>query len=265
MRSTGDKTMRILHIADLHHSQPRWQWVKQTASSYDLLVIAGDLLDAGSAIPLYQQAAVATDWLLSLPVPTVVCSGNHDVSTSASTSTQNPATTCEWLRPLRGVGPIIGIDGDRITRDQLSLGVFGWASDPYRTDPADLLITHAPPSGCACAVTSEAPGRDLGDLDIQAALSAKPPQLVLAGHIHDPWRFSARICHGRFVVTVLVPGMRPEWEVPSHWVIDTRAGCAVHSSGELVTWAQPPAARESAPGRPTTPPACRRRRRGSGR
>lgn len=70
--------MKILHVADLHARQPWLYWVAAHAPEYDLLCIAGDLQNAFAAEGMVPQAKRLQEWLLALPAPTVVCSGNHD-------------------------------------------------------------------------------------------------------------------------------------------------------------------------------------------
>ena len=60
--------MRILHLADLH-LEPKWfDWVANRAAEYDLVVLAGDLLNMFSNVALSDQARACGNWLLALPV-----------------------------------------------------------------------------------------------------------------------------------------------------------------------------------------------------
>jgi Icc-related predicted phosphoesterase len=57
--------MRVLLVSDLHYDLRRLDWVLARVAdpdpdaALDVLVVAGDLLDIGSAVPLDTQIAVA--------------------------------------------------------------------------------------------------------------------------------------------------------------------------------------------------------------
>jgi DNA repair exonuclease SbcCD nuclease subunit len=52
----------------------------------DVVVVAGDLLDIGSTVPLDTQIIVVLSYLQKLAdrKPTLVCSGNHDLDSRRS-------------------------------------------------------------------------------------------------------------------------------------------------------------------------------------
>ena len=47
--------MKVLLTADLHSNRRWFRWLENEAGNYDLIAIAGDLLDAFSAIPMTEQ------------------------------------------------------------------------------------------------------------------------------------------------------------------------------------------------------------------
>jgi predicted phosphodiesterase len=50
--------MRILHLADLHFDLEHYAWLEAQASEYDLVIIAGDLLEryaSDTPVPMQQQ------------------------------------------------------------------------------------------------------------------------------------------------------------------------------------------------------------------
>ena len=77
--------MRVLLVSDLHYDLARFDWLVQRVAdpvdAIDVAVIAGDLLDVASSVPLDTQIAVILAYLerLAAVLPTVVCSGNHDL------------------------------------------------------------------------------------------------------------------------------------------------------------------------------------------
>ena len=42
--------MRLLAVADLHYSLPQFDWVLESAKDFDVVVLAGDLLELSSLV-----------------------------------------------------------------------------------------------------------------------------------------------------------------------------------------------------------------------
>ena len=124
--------MRILHVADLHARRPWLDWISAHATEFDLLCIAGDLLDMfgperpkqsvsskpsdltrmlrpTTRVPLHEQARILSIWLQELPTPTVVCTGNHDWWPRDNRVTDIHAAG-GWLQMLAGKGNVIAVD-----------------------------------------------------------------------------------------------------------------------------------------------------------
>ena len=55
--------MRTLLVSDLHYDLRKLDWVLAEAAGVDLLVVAGDLLDISSSVPLDAQVAVVLEYL----------------------------------------------------------------------------------------------------------------------------------------------------------------------------------------------------------
>ena len=231
--------MRLLHVADLHL---RWfDWVRASASRFDLLVVAGDLQDAFSDSGMVQQARVCSEWLLSLETPTVVVSGNHDYYSKSPRVTVDPTAEAQWLRRLGGKGRILAVDGESVSfatkGATLRISTNGWAQKPAWDHDTDVLVTHAPP--CGVDPAREAYGsRDSGDSDLWTAMLKSPtPRLVLCGHVHNPRDFWSRWPAGDPIskTTILNPGYDDSANEPMHWVIDTALGTATHHGGDSET------------------------------
>ena len=219
--------MKILHLADLH----RWwfSWVEEQAPHYDLLVIAGDFLDGLSDVPMHTQAWQCSMWLLSLRTPTVVCSGNHDFWPQSRTGSVDPDAEGAWLHRLRGKRSIVAVDGDTVEFGGLRIAVNGWLQvPPLSSGHFDIVVSHSPPKGCPCA--SGVNGQDNGDPQIWDVLRWDPPSLLLAGHIHEPRKHWCRWTPTNRTTLVLVPGYVAYATAPAHWLIDTAARTARHSS-----------------------------------
>ena len=214
--------MRILHVADLHM---RWfDWVRAQASAFDLVVIAGDLQDAFSDLSFQTQALRCSEYLLSLPTPTVVCSGNHDVWEDPHKPSTYLGIKGGWLRRLSGKGNVIAADGQFVKFHGVEIAVVGWLQQPEWPSSTDIVVAHAPPAACWCA-GEEYGSRDLGDSDLRIELNRHPSWLlVLSGHVHEPRRRWSRMQQSGSLV--LVPGCDLTADQPWHWVIDTTAGIA---------------------------------------
>src|SRR5690242_5458019 len=78
---TLGRCMKILVVADIHYALPQFDWVVEVAPRYDLVVIAGDLLDTNSLVDPGTQIVVVLKYLRKLRelARLVVCSGNHDL------------------------------------------------------------------------------------------------------------------------------------------------------------------------------------------
>ena len=233
--------MKILHVADLHADHEWFDWVANEAWKFDLLVIAGDLQNAFSNTGMHEQARAISKWLANLGTPTVVCSGNHDFWVGDKRVSVDVHAEGAWLKRLRHKGNIIGVDGDTFSyqvhgsKDAWTkFSVNGWLDVPNLEEGVDVLVTHAPPMGCACAVGGT--GNDFGDPGLWPALQYHPPRLILSGHIHQPFQHACSWPPIEPSTVVLVPGCDKQSPIPNHWVIDTTIGQAVHSNGNTVTF-----------------------------
>lgn len=70
--------MKILITADLHYRE-QWFRLLSRAAEWDLVCIAGDLLDMFNAEPRIMQARTVSRWIRELAKVTrvAICSGNH--------------------------------------------------------------------------------------------------------------------------------------------------------------------------------------------
>jgi 3',5'-cyclic AMP phosphodiesterase CpdA len=86
--------MQILVVSDLHYALPQLDWVATVAADYDVVVIAGDLLDISSIVEPDAQIAVVLEYLARIASKTtvIVCSGNHDLNAV------NEPDSRSWIR-----------------------------------------------------------------------------------------------------------------------------------------------------------------------
>src|ERR1700724_2385068 len=92
--------MKILLTADLHFRTDWFHWLIEQAPSYDLVCIAGDLLDMFNVEPTKEQARQVSMLIRELAdiVPVAVCSGNHD--NAGGLVSHGRASMYEWFIEL---------------------------------------------------------------------------------------------------------------------------------------------------------------------
>jgi len=183
--------MRLLCVSDLHYSLRQFDWLAENGSAYDLVIIAGDLLDMASSVYLDTQAAVVEQYLVKLAqlVPLVVCSGNHDLIQSGTGS-----ATADWILDLNL--PNVTVDGGVLENQYARFVVFPWWQEefdkirleaflkslaPRMPQKKEIWVHHAPPFGTKVSWNGK---RDLGEPALSDWIIDYQPDLVLSGHIH---------------------------------------------------------------------------------
>src|SRR3954452_15167381 len=118
--------MRILVVSDLHYTLKQLDWVLRVGADYELVVIAGDLLNIASPVEPDAQIAVVLEYLSRLAAKTsvVVCSGNHDLNAHNDLGERS----AEWLAGARDVGVVI--DGARFESEHVMLTACAWWDGP---------------------------------------------------------------------------------------------------------------------------------------
>jgi Icc-related predicted phosphoesterase len=233
--------MRLLLVSDLHYRLPQLDWLMRAAQDErmapDLIVIAGDLLDIRSAVPLDAQAIAISAQLKALgtAIPVLSASGNHDLDGRDA----NGEKAAGWLARVRS--PNVHVDGESLMVGDTLFTVCPWWDGPLgRASLGERLgvdaarpkrrwvwVHHAPPLGSPLAWDGR---RDFGDEALTAWIDEHHPDVVLTGHIHQApfveggdwmqrigptWLFNAGSLHG---------------PVPVHVVLDLDAGTAAWSS-----------------------------------
>ncbi|WP_421724149.1 metallophosphoesterase family protein [Bauldia sp.] len=185
--------MRLLAVADLHYSLPKYDWLLATASKYDLVVIAGDHLDLTSGVDFRAQAVVVRKYLdrLKAQVPVLTCSGNHDLDSRNAEGEK----IARWVRDLTADG--VPADGTSFVLDDTFFTICPWwdgpiereaiarqlATDsPKREGRRWIWIHHAPPID---SPTSWGGQRSFGDQELSDWIREYAPDIVLAGHVHQ--------------------------------------------------------------------------------
>ncbi len=89
--------MKLLLTADLHYRLHWFRWLIEQAPNFDLICIAGDLLDMFQAETRTEQAREVRSLIRVLAdiVPVAVCSGNHD--NAGRLVSHDRASMYEWF------------------------------------------------------------------------------------------------------------------------------------------------------------------------
>jgi len=188
-------TVRVLLVSDLHYDLARFDWLMQRVvdpvDAIDVAVIAGDLLDIASSVPLDTQIAVILAYLerLGAVLPTVVCSGNHDLDHR----TESGEKATGWLAEARHHG--VYVDGDSLDIGGWRMTACAWWEGPNTLAALEqrlaeaavdrparwLWAFHGPPEG----PLSWTGKQHFGDPELPRLLDLHRPDIVLCGHIHQ--------------------------------------------------------------------------------
>jgi Icc-related predicted phosphoesterase len=187
--------MRVLVVADLHYNLRQFDWLLRMSAEYDLVIVAGDVLDLAGHVDLDTQIVVLTKYMAKLRalVPVLVCSGNHDLDACNSAGERVAA----WLQDLRDDD--VRVDGEHVP---LATGLVSicpyWDGPSSRADVETFLeqaprpavgwiwLYHVPPQGSPVSWTGRG---HAGDGLLNQLIDRYSPDLVLCGHVHDsPFR-----------------------------------------------------------------------------
>ena len=229
--------LRLLLVADLHYTLPQFDWLVRAAPAFDVVVIAGDLLDISSTVPLNAQAVVVLRYLRLLHETTtlVVGSGNHDLTGPDARGEQ----AALWLAEARAGG--LHGDGSSLRVGDALISVCPWWDGPLgreavaaqlATDAAArparwIWVYHWPPYGSPTCWTGK---RHYGDRDVVDWIAHHQPDLVLTGHVHEPPFKASGHWAERIDRSWVFNAGRQVGPVPTHIELDLAAGTAVWRS-----------------------------------
>lgn len=226
--------MRILLVSDLHYTLRQLDFVVDAAPDFDLVVVAGDLLDISSGVELDAQVVVVQRYLELLrdAAPAVVVgSGNHDLTGPDANGEQ----AALWMREVRAAG--VPADGASVLLGDTLVTVCPWwdgpigkeaveaqlAADAARRPARWVWVYHWPPLGSPTCWTGT---KHYGDPDLAAWIDRFAPDVVLAGHVHEPPFKPGGSWHDRIGDTwVFNPG-RQIGPIPTRIELDLAAGTA---------------------------------------
>jgi Icc-related predicted phosphoesterase len=221
--------MRWLLVSDLHYALPQFDWLMTAAPQFDLVIFAGDALDAGSLVDFAAQTIVVRKYLERLASVTrvVFCSGNHDLDAKSDSGEK----IARWVDDARRLG--VACDGDAIIVDDALFSIFPWWDGPQvkekllaqlSADSAKregmrwIWAHHAPPRA---SPTSWSGKQSFGDAELVEWIGQYRPDVVFCGHIHQ----SPFVAEGSWVdrlgETWVFNAGRQYGAPPAYIVIDT--------------------------------------------
>lgn len=230
--------MRTLLVSDLHYDLRKLDWVLDQAADVDLVAIAGDVLDVGSAVPLDAQITVVLEYLgrLAGRTTTVLCSGNHDLDHRDEAGEKATA----WVVEAERAGVVV--DGRSVEVGAWLVTSCAWWEGPHTLQRMQdrlaeaatarsgrwLWVYHGPPEG----PLSWTGTRHFGDPELPALLDRHRPDVVLCGHIHQAPYVEGGGWYERRGPTWLFNSGHQLGPVPAHVRLDLTAGEAEWWSSE---------------------------------
>jgi len=215
--------MKILLTADLHDRRRWYEWLVSQAPQYDLVAVAGDLLDMFAADEGGQIDYLRQEWLPAFTrtgVPLAVSSGNHDHG------------MITWLNYIDVPGKIVGDGSTQLlsfaSGEQLIVTTCPYYRSFNRRDSAMielwergarlrdewfapwLVLHHEPPAQFA-------PKPFTATHWLTHRLQTYRPSFVYSGHIHVWHEYFAARVWGTWCFNA---GQRLDAPRPNHLILD---------------------------------------------
>jgi predicted phosphohydrolase len=224
--------MKILVSADLHYRSHWFHWLSEQAANFDLICIAGDMLDMFKGAPRMEQAREVGRWIRELSKVTwvAVCSGNHDNAGRQISADRAPVY--EWLVALGREPKVITDGATQVVNDLIVTTIPYHCSKEQKSVWLDrgytirrqrgnqwLVLHHVPPRTYPGSTGEEAEAAEL--------LRTYRPEYFISGHSHQFPYFPGSSWVQRIDgVNGLVPGQLLSAPFPNHIVLNTESGQA---------------------------------------
>lgn len=215
------------------------EWLTNASQDYDVVIIAGDLLDITAYLSPREQIESVKPMLQSIAqnCDCIVCSGNHDFIKQDDAQEHSSS----WLKEIESFG--ITTDGHQLLKDRYLFSVCSWWNTASERDHiiqklqqaerkhADhwLWIHHAPPKGSSTAWTRKG---NAGDPNLMKLIGKYQPSLVFSGHIHEAPFYADGHWNDRLGETVSLNAGQEPGNRPTHIVIDTDEASATYISSQ---------------------------------
>ncbi len=220
--------MKCLLVADLHYDLRKFDWVVAAAAHVDVVVLAGDHLDAAAVVGRSSQAIIVQKYFRRIRerAPLLISSGNHDLDHRDSRGVMST----QWIAKARHYD--VPTDGDsRLIGDSL-FTICPWSDgrakhaevasllerDAARRPARWVWVHHAPPAG---SPTSWDGRKCFGDAVLRAWIERYQPDLVLSGHVHQSPFTRDGSWADRIGTTWVFNAGHQIGPLPSHIVVDT--------------------------------------------
>jgi Calcineurin-like phosphoesterase len=222
--------MKILLTADLHFRMEWFRWLIEQAPGYDLVCIAGDLLDMFNVEPKKEQARQISRLIRELAdiVPVAICSGNHD--NAGELVSYDRASVYQWFIEL-GTHPKIVTDGRTQKFEDIILTTIPYhCSKKEKSIWLDRGLTIRKQTGMPWMVLHNVPpksGQGVSGEESEAAdlLSRYRPDYFVSGHDHSfPYVFGQSWRQNVNEVCLLVPGQLLPAPYPNYIHLNTLTG-----------------------------------------
>jgi predicted MPP superfamily phosphohydrolase len=233
--------MKLLLTADLHYRLPWFRWLIEQAPSYDLVCIAGDLLDMfkfGTRLEQAREIRALVRELADL-APVAICSGNHD--NAGRLASHDRASAYQWFIDL-GTHRNIITDGSTRKLENLIVTTIPYhcsrqeksiwldRGSTIRTQTKiHWIVLHHVPAKIGTGVSGE-------ETEAAELLAAYQPDYFVSGHDHAfPFTIGQSWNQKLGESRLLVPGQLLRAPIPNYIKLDTESGrLSWHTASE--TW-----------------------------
>jgi Icc-related predicted phosphoesterase len=222
--------MKLLLTADLHFRIDWFRWLIEQGPRYDLVCIAGDLLDMFEVESTKEQAREVGRLIRELAdiVPVAVCSGNHD--NAGRLVSHDRASLYEWFIDL-GAHSKITTDGStqkleklivttipyHCSKEQKSIWLDRGSTIRRQTGKPWIVLHHVPPKTTLSGSGEESEAAEL--------LAPYRPDYFVSGHDHAFPYTSGQSWNQRLgEARLLVPGQLLRAPFPNYVNLDTESG-----------------------------------------
>src|ERR1700733_3459368 len=233
--------MKLLVTADLHYRLHWFRWLIEQAPNFDLICIAGDLLDMFKAETRMEQAREIRTLVKELAdiVPVAVCSGKHD--NAGRLVSHDRASLYEWFIDL-GTHRNIITDGStrklenlivttvpcHCSRQEKSIWLDRGSTIRKQTWIPWIVLHHVP-AKTGLGISGE-------ELEASELLAAYRPDYFVSGHDHKfPYTTGQSWNQKLGDSRLLVPGQLLSAAIPNCIKLDSQSGeLTWHTASE--TW-----------------------------